>query len=125
MRVGRHDRIELRGLRVLARCGTLAYEQTHDQPIEIDIDLVCDLQTPGRSDDLHDTVDYAGVCDVVEEAARREHAALLEHLAERIAGAILDHDARIAYVTVGLRKLRPLITQHVATAGIRIERPGS
>lgn len=121
----RSDRIELRGLWVLARCGTLSYEQTHAQPIEIDIDLVCDLRPAGRSDDLSDTVDYAGVSSVVENAAGGASAALLEHLAERIAGAIFDYDARIECVTLGLRKLRPLVTQHLATAGVRIERPRS
>jgi pimeloyl-ACP methyl ester carboxylesterase len=33
------DRIELRGLRVLGRCGVLPLEREQDQPLDIDVDL--------------------------------------------------------------------------------------
>jgi dihydroneopterin aldolase len=116
------DHIELRGLRVLARCGVLPFEQEQDQPLEVDLDLRCDLRPAGDSDDLADTVDYGAVCAAVERAARAAPVALLERLATRLAGAVLDLDPRIAAVEVAVRKLRPPVPQQLATSGVRITR---
>ena len=113
--------IELRGLRVLARCGHDDAEREVPQPLEVDLDIRVDLGPASASDDLADTVDYGGLCRLVE-AAVAEPAALLEHLAQRIAGAVLAADARIASVVVALRKLRPPVPHHLATAGVRIAR---
>lgn len=116
------DRVELRGLRVLARCGVLPHEQAQDQPLDIDLDLVCDLGPAGASDALGDTVDYGAVCELVEGTARGQPVALLEHLASRVVDAVLDSDGRIEGVTVVVRKLRPPVPQDLATSAVRIER---
>lgn len=116
------DRIELRGLRVLARCGVLPEERARPQPLELDLDLVCGMRAAGDSDDLADTVDYGAVCELVERVAQHEPVALLEHLASRIADALLGVDRRIEQVAVAVRKLRPPVPQDLATAGVRIER---
>jgi len=120
------DRIELRGLRVLARVGVLPFEQEQDQPVEIDLDLLTDLGAAGASDDLVDTVDYGAVCAVVErEVAKSAGVALLERLAARIAEVVLGLDHRIAAVDVSVRKLRPPVAQHLATSGVRLHRERS
>lgn len=121
-RLAEPDRIELRGLRLLARCGVLPQEQAYDQPFEIDLDLVCDLRRAGGSDDLADTVDYGTVCQLVEETVRARSVALLEHLATRISDAVLGFDERIDSVAVVVRKLRPPVPQDLATSAVRIER---
>lgn len=120
--VGRNDRIELRNLRLLARCGTLPHEQAQNQPIEVDIDLSCDLQPAEDSDNLGDTVDYSEVCAAVDRTVTGAQVALLEHLAARIADAVLRCDQRIEDVSVAVRKLRPAVPQDLGTAGVRIER---
>lgn len=116
------DRIELRRLRVLARCGAGAEERSTPQPLEIDLDLVADLAPAGRSDRLGDTVDYGAVCQAVVESATTAPAALLEHLAERLATAVLDGDQRVEAVTVAVRKLRPPVPSDLASAGVRVHR---
>lgn len=115
------DRIELRDLRVLARCGVDDGEREVSQPIAVDLDVVVDLQPAGASDTLADTVDYGRLCDAVV-ASTADPAALLEHLAERIAAAVLAVDVRIAATSVTVRKLRPPVAHHLATAGVRIVR---
>jgi 7,8-dihydroneopterin aldolase/epimerase/oxygenase len=121
-RVGHLDRIELRGLRVLARCGVLPFEREQAQPIEVDLDLLCDLQPAGASDDLADTVDYGAVCAAVERAAGAEAVALLERLADRLAAAVLAVDPRVEAVELAVRKLRPPVPQQLATAGVHCVR---
>jgi FolB domain-containing protein len=116
------DRIELRGLRLAGVVGVLPHEQAQAQPLELDLDLGLDLAPAGRSDDLADTVDYGAVCTTVEAVVGASSFALLEALAERVAAAVLDADARLVDVTVSVRKLRPPVAQQLDTSGVRITR---
>lgn len=116
------ERIELRGLRVLGRCGATAEERAIPQPLEVDLDLVADLGPAGDSDRLADTIDYALACAAVADVVSDGSAALLEHLAQRIADVVLSSDDRVDAVVVGLRKLRPPVPHDLASAGVRITR---
>jgi 7,8-dihydroneopterin aldolase/epimerase/oxygenase len=116
------DRIELRGLRLVARVGVLPHEQAADQPLEIDLDLTVDLAHAGASDTLTDTVDYGAVCDAAAAAARAGHVDLLERLATRVADAVFAVDGRIAALDLAVRKLRPPVPHDLATSGVRIAR---
>ena len=115
------DRIELRDLRVMGRCGVLPEEAVRAQPLQVDLDVELDLSAAGASDDLEDTVDYGALCALVEGTIAHGHVALLEHLAAVIADRILE-DERVEAVTVALRKLRPPVPQQLATSGVRITR---
>lgn len=113
--------MEVRGLRLAGICGVLDHEQAQPQPLEIDLDLTCDLAPAGASDDLADTVDYASVIERVADVVASGRPALLEHLAAGIADACLL-DGRVLAVTVAVRKLRPPVPQLVDTTGVRITR---
>lgn len=115
------DRIEIRGLRLSARCGVLPSERERAQPLEIDVDLIGDLTRAGATDDLSDTADYGAVCDLIEHVCARESPHLLEHLAEMLADEVLAA-AEVDTVTVAVRKLRPPVPQQLATSGVRITR---
>jgi 7,8-dihydroneopterin aldolase/epimerase/oxygenase len=116
------DRIELRSLRLTALVGVLPHERSQPQPVEVDLDAVCDLRPAGSSDDLDDTVDYGELCRRIEEVVTAGHVALLETLAERIAASVLDADPRIESAEVAVRKLRPPVPQQLATSGVRVTR---
>ena len=117
------DLIELRGLRVLGIHGVLPEEQRRAQPFEVDVDLEVDLRRAGQSDALADTVDYGAVAAAIAAVLGGPHAALLEHLAERIAAAALTSGAPYATaVTVKVRKARPPVPFELASAGVTIHR---
>ena len=115
------DRIELRGLVALGRCGVLVEELDRVQPLEVDLDLVVDMRKAAANDSIDETVDYGAVCSIVERVITTEQFALLETLAERLAEMLLI-DERVSTVTVAVRKLRPPVPQQLATAGVRITR---
>ncbi len=116
------ESIELRGLRVLGRCGAGGAERSVPQPLEIDLSIGASLAAASTSDELVDTIDYGRLCDVVVGAVAAGAVALLEHLAEVIAQAVLDADGRVEVVEVALRKLRPPVPHDLASAGVRLTR---
>ena len=115
------DRIELRGLVASGFCGALPEEQQRPQPLEVDNHLHLDLAAATRTDALDDTVDYGALCAMVERVIVTERFTLLERLAERLAEVSLADD-RASAVSVTVRKLRPPVSQQLATAGIHLER---
>ena len=115
------DRIELRGLRVLAVCGAQPEERDRAQPVEVDLEVGVDLAEAGRSDLLADTVDYGALARAVARVATEARFTLLEHMAERIAEEV-GADPRVESVTVAVKKLRPPVPVHMASAGVRITR---
>jgi dihydroneopterin aldolase len=115
------DRIELRGLRVLALCGVLPEERERKQPFEIDLDVEADLAPAGHTDDLDDTIDYGRLCADVAKVADTEQFGLLERFAQRVADVVLS-DPKVDAVTVSIRKLRPPVPEHLAASGVRIRR---
>jgi dihydroneopterin aldolase len=117
------DRIELRGLRLMARVGALAEEAERAQPIELDLDVDANLAVAGVSDELTDTIDYGALCELVERTVLGGgHVRLLEAVADQVARAVLDADGRVTRVLVAVRKLRPPVPQDLATSGVRIAR---
>ncbi len=84
--------------------------------------MVADLDPAAGTDDLADTIDYGSVCDAVVAVVGASAVALLEHLAQRIADAVLDVDGRIDAVVVVVRKLRPPVPHDLASAGVRLTR---
>ncbi len=115
------DRIELRGLAVLALCGVLPEERVRRQPFTVDLEVVTDLRAAGASDDLVDTIDYGALCADIDALAQQEQYALLERFAQRIAEVVLT-DPRVDAVTVSVRKMRPPVPQQLDTSGVRIHR---
>jgi 7,8-dihydroneopterin aldolase/epimerase/oxygenase len=115
------DRVELRGLQVLALCGVLPEERVRRQPFEIDLDVYRDLRDAGATDDLERTVDYGALCQALDDLSASEQYGLLERFAARIAEVVLA-DSTIDAVTVSVRKLRPPVPQLLATSGVSIHR---
>ena len=103
--------------------GALPEEQDRAQPFEVDLDVAADLSTAGLSDALTDTVDYGAVAVVAERVVAAERHQLLARLATRIADDVLGRDARIAAVTVTVRKLRPPVPVDLASAAVTLSRP--
>jgi len=120
----RDDRVELRGLRVMALCGVLPEERTRRQPFEIDVDVFADLAHAGTTDALDHTVDYGALCARIDDLARDEQYALLERFAARVAEVVLENSL-VTAVTVNVRKLRPPVPQHLSTSGVSIHRTKS
>lgn len=116
------DVISIRGLRVKTHVGVSEEERAQAQEVVVEITLAMDLRTPGRSDSLVDTVDYARVTKVATDRIEASNVNLLEHLAEEVARALLDLQG-IDHVTVEIAKDPPPVGENVENISVRIERP--
>jgi dihydroneopterin aldolase len=116
------DRIEIRGLRVVGIHGVLPEERERAQPFLLDLDVRLDAGPAGRSDRLEDTLDYGAVVELAAGVVAGPRFALVEALAEAVAGAVLGLDRRVAAVAVSVHKLRPPLPFDVASAGVRVVR---
>jgi dihydroneopterin aldolase len=113
------DVIELRDLRVSAVVGALAEERGRPQPLALDLDLVRPFKVAADHDDLTETTDYSAVLELASRIVTEGAFILLETLAYRVAREVLAFDPAITEVIVAVRKLRPPVSEDVATVGVR------
>jgi len=96
------DRIVLKNMRFYGHHGVDAAERDLGGQFSYDVEMLMDLTKAGETDDLHHTVDYKAVYDLIANTQRRGFN-LLEALALNIARAILG-EFEIDEVTVRARK---------------------
>lgn len=114
------DAIFLKGIQISVFLGVSASERSVQRPVTLDIEITRNLERPGQSDHIGDTIDYGEVFDLVSQVASAREYCLVEALAERIATVLLDTFS-IHSVTVVVRKPRPIIGL-LDHAGVRIIR---
>lgn len=113
------DRILVTRIAVFAYHGLLAEEARLGQRFYISLDCRLDLAPAGRSDDVTLTVSYADLTEIVTRIATERRFALIEALAEAIAGEILDRHAPITEVRVRVDK--PSAPVPAVIEGVAIE----
>jgi dihydroneopterin aldolase len=98
-----NDRIEVRGIEVMARHGVLPHEGVQPQRFLIDLAVYLDLSMAGGSDDLADTVDYGRLAREAHDMVAEESHQLIEVVAERLAQRVLV-EPRVERVVVTVHK---------------------
>lgn len=100
------DKLTIYQIEFHGHCGVTEEERTIGQRLSVDVEMLCDLKPAARSDCLEDTVDYDRLSGDIARIGRESRLHLIETLAERIAGKILE-DRRVASVTVRVKKCLP------------------
>jgi dihydroneopterin aldolase len=116
------DRIILRAIRCMIRVGVSAEERQRPQDCLVDVEVEADLARAARSDDLRDTLDYAGIFAAVLGLARDEEFALLERFAGRLVEE-LRRTVPTGAIVIRVHKLRPPLPGVLESAGVEIHRP--
>src|SRR5881392_2597145 len=86
----RGDWIKLAGMVFYGHHGVDPAEKQLGQRFTVDVPLQRNLRQPGRSDDLHDTVNYAQVYRIAKQVMEGSSKNLIEALAEEIARRIAE-----------------------------------
>ncbi len=101
------DRLLLEGLQFFGHHGDVEAERALGGRVDVDVEIRTDLARAGRSDELHDTVDYVHCYEAVRRVVETRQHNLLETVAEGIATELLRDD-RVASVRVRVAKQPPL-----------------
>ncbi|HYJ70623.1 MAG TPA: dihydroneopterin aldolase [Nocardioidaceae bacterium] len=115
------DRITITGIEAYGYHGALPEERRDGQRFVLDIDLCLDTRAAARSDDLSRTVDYGSLTQKVHDAVASDPVDLIETLAERVAGVVLDVDP-VRWVRVTVHKPEAPIPVAFADVAVTIER---
>ncbi|MDH3227674.1 MAG: dihydroneopterin aldolase [Thermoleophilia bacterium] len=114
--------VSLEGIEIFGHHGVYPAERELGQRFVVDLDLELSECPAGATDALEDTVDYAALADLVAEMVGGKPVALLEHLASRLADAVLERDGRVAAATVTVHKPEVAIPHPLAEARVRLRR---
>lgn len=122
--VARVDCIRLTDVQFHGHCGCTEGEREMGQRLSVDLELEVPVAPAAESDDLSRTVDYVKLAETVVHLGRQLRPVLLETLAERIAGLVLEqfHPRR---VTVRLRKVAPPVEAIKGAFEVEITRGSS
>jgi dihydroneopterin aldolase len=102
--MGSPDRVWLMGVACRCRVGVPAQERRKPQKVLVDVGLEVDAAKPAAADDFRSAVDYWAVEKEVRAVAESGERALVETLAESLAGRVLDTQPLAAAVTVRVHK---------------------
>jgi dihydroneopterin aldolase len=98
----------IKGLTFRAYHGVYSWEQKSGANFTVDLRMEVDLPLDGYKDNLDDTVDYEKVYKVVAALMQQPHA-LIETLAQEMAGQCLQSFSKIQAIQVTIRKHNPPI----------------
>ena len=116
------DTIFIRQLRLQAWIGLYRHEKIAPQTIEIDLEIALPGDAVFKTRKVADTIDYGVVVEYVRALLAKERFGLVENLAERIAGLLLQ-DFKSPRVKVSIAKLGVL--REAQRVGVTIERSRS
>jgi dihydroneopterin aldolase len=118
------DRIVLTNMQFEGTHGVLEEEHRVPQPFEVDVELLLDLASAGRTDDLSKTADYRQAFEICRDTIEGPMCQLIETLAELIAARLLAvyGSVGVAEVVVRIRKPAVMLPGVLDSAAVEIAR---
>jgi dihydroneopterin aldolase len=117
------DRVFLDGMIFYGYHGVHSEERRLGQRFVVDLEATCDLAPAAASDAVEQTVSYSDLYRATKEIVEGPPHALIERVAEEIAGQILQRFPAVEQVVVTLRKPEaPIKGSVLQSVGVRIRR---
>jgi 7,8-dihydroneopterin aldolase/epimerase/oxygenase len=114
-------KIILEDIEIYAYHGHLAGERKTGNTFLVNLELDAAFDDAVASDNLEDTFDYVRAYEIVKEEMGKP-SSLLEHIAGRIAGKLLEVSNLIWSVKVKVSKLNPPVGGNVRSVSVEIRR---
>ncbi|OLN24275.1 dihydroneopterin aldolase [Domibacillus antri] len=116
------DKIYVTGMEFYGYHGVFPEENKLGQRFRTDVTLDVSLKKAGVTDDLAHSVNYAEIYEVCKSVMEGEPVKLVETLAEKIAGHLLETFKEVQSCTVKVVKPDPPIPGHYDYVAIEITR---
>ncbi|MCW1960667.1 MULTISPECIES: dihydroneopterin aldolase [Chryseobacterium] len=115
------SKIYLEDVRIYAYHGVLPEENIIGTYYILNVELHTDLWKAAESDDLHDTISYADINDILHKEMKIK-SKLLEHVAGRIISTIHNSFPQIDYIKLKITKTAPPMQGEMTGASIELEK---
>lgn len=115
------SKIYLEEVKIYAYHGVLPEENTIGTYYLLNLEIHTDLWKAAASDDLHDTISYADINDIIHQEMKIK-SKLLEHVAGRIISALHRDFPQIDYLKLKITKTAPPMQGEMKGAGIELEK---
>ncbi|HLR41546.1 MAG TPA: dihydroneopterin aldolase [Virgibacillus sp.] len=116
------DKILLNNMQFYGFHGLLPEENKLGQRFNVDVTLFTDLQKPGQSDEMHESIHYGHAYELVQKTVEGEAKNLIEAVAESIADELLTSFDLLSACTVKVTKPDPPIPGHYQSVAVEIFR---
>jgi len=116
------DVIRLKDITIFPRLGVGELEKEWVQKVTLDIELHCDLEAAGRSDDLRQTIDYQRVYELARELSEARKYNLIEALARRIGEEVRSRFG-VERVVLRIRKSSLPFDAHLSCIEVELSVP--
>lgn len=97
------DKVFLHDLQVKTTIGIFDWERRLRQTVSIDLEMASDIRAAAASDSIEDALDYKKVAKRIIAFVEESEFQLVETLAERIAGIVID-EFGVSWVRLTLNK---------------------
>lgn len=112
-------RIDISRLRVYSYHGVLPAERQIGNEFEVSASIFYDATAAAETDDIGRALNYAEAVNVIEEQMSVP-SDLLEHVAHRIAGALVERFGAITRGTVTVAKIHPPIASQLGSVSVTL-----
>lgn len=116
------DKICIDELKIFAHHGVFEHENLNGQNFYVNAVLCVDTEKAGMFDDLELSVDYSGVCALIESVMTKNTFRLIEAAAQAVAVAILKGFPLVESVDIEIRKPEAPIDMDFGSVSVRISR---
>lgn len=116
------DKIHIKRLEVFANHGVLEEENRLGQKFLVSVCLYGDFREAGRSDALKDSVNYAAVCELICDQAKKHTFHLIERFAQHLAEQILCSFPLVQGVDIEVEKPWAPVHLPLETVSVQIHR---
>lgn len=115
----KRSRIELRGLLFHARHGVMEQERTTGGEFVVDVSVQYDVTAAVLSDHVEDTLNYAEIYEIINREMQTP-SNLLEHLAGRIGGSMMEAFPQVEDIIITVTKKNPPLGAQLDGASVTL-----
>ena len=116
------DKIHVNQMEFYGYHGVFPEETRLGQRFAVDLTVEMDLSKAGKSDDLNESINYADLYMVCKDIVEGQPFKLVESIAEKIAGTILERFSLVEACHVKVIKPDPPIPGHYKSVAVEITR---
>lgn len=116
------DKIFVNQMEFYGYHGVFPEENTLGQRFTVDLMVLVDLKKAGVTDQLEHSVNYGELYQVCKEVVEGKPYKLVEAVAEKIAGTVLEQFPLVSEVSIKVIKPDPPIPGHYRSVAVEITR---